>query len=194
MAEERQRPNAITESSGVVHKGVLDKFKDNFIKQDIHVVKDKLVDNVLIPSIKRIISDTISNGIDMILYGEVQNKNSWGFPNSSSGFSKISMIPYNSIFEKKKPMEQQSANEVYEYGRVTVASMEAAKDVIRQMREICDLYHNVRVADLYDLVKLVPNGTDNRYGWTDFSTATFRMLPDGRYLIVTPPVELLQTK
>jgi hypothetical protein len=198
MAEEvEKRVKEPIAQAEIARKNVFDKFKENFIKQDISVVKGKLVDDVIIPSIKKIVSDTISNGIDMILYGEVQGRG--GRPNGGT-FSNV-MFPYNSIYDNKgkggkvKPQQNQGSDnsQVYEYGKIVVGSMEQAKAIIRQLKEMKDIYGNVRVADLYDLGGLAPNSNDNRYGWTDVSSITFRMLSDGRYLIVTPPVELLQS-
>ena len=46
------------------------KFADIFITEDIANVKTYVFMDVLVPAIKKAISDIVTNGIDMILYGE----------------------------------------------------------------------------------------------------------------------------
>lgn len=51
-------------------KSEVQKFADVFISEDVNNVKSYIVMDVLVPAIKKAISDIVTNGIDMILYGE----------------------------------------------------------------------------------------------------------------------------
>ena len=51
-------------------KSEMQKFADVFISEDVNNVKSYIVMDVLVPAIKKAISDIVTNGIDMILYGE----------------------------------------------------------------------------------------------------------------------------
>ena len=50
-------------------KTEMSKFKDIFISEDASNVKSYVLMDVLIPAIKKAVSDIVTNGIDMILYG-----------------------------------------------------------------------------------------------------------------------------
>ena len=47
------------------------------------------------------------------------------------------------------------------------------------MDEIMEEYHIVRVADLYDLVGVTGDYTDNNYGWTNIRNAKIVRVRDG---------------
>ena len=55
-------------------KSEIKKFTDVFIAEDVTSVKNYIVNDVLIPAAKKAISDIVTNGIDMILYGEARGK------------------------------------------------------------------------------------------------------------------------
>ncbi len=48
-------------------KSEMQKFADVFISEDVNNVKSYIVMDVLVPAIKKAISDIVTNGIDMIL-------------------------------------------------------------------------------------------------------------------------------
>jgi len=51
-------------------KGEMQKFADIFIAEDASNVKSYILMEVLVPAVKKAISDMVTNGIDIILYGE----------------------------------------------------------------------------------------------------------------------------
>ena len=57
-------------------KSEASKLKDVFISEDVSNVKSYILMDVLIPAAKKAISDIVSNGIDMILYGETRGRKS----------------------------------------------------------------------------------------------------------------------
>lgn len=161
------------------------RFASRFIKEDASVIKDRIVDDAIIPSIKRIISDIV----DMVLYGEKRSTTSYS---SFSSGRLGQMISYGSMFDKKqKPAEVEQRP--VDIGQVTVPTREAAERCIEQMMEIESRYGHVRVSDLYDYFGEACSRTLNSYGWRNFASAKVKPLVDGRYLIVPPMMELLQT-
>ena len=55
------------------------------------------------------------------------------------------------------------------------------------MGELIDVYGQVTVADLYDLVGVTGNYTDNKYGWTNIRNAETIRVRDG-YMLKLPKV------
>ena len=60
-----------------------------------------------------------------------------------------------------------------------------ADAVLSRMDEIMEEYDIVRVADLYDLVGITGDYTDNKYGWTNIRDAKVVRVRDG-YKIQLP--------
>ena len=160
------------------------KFADVFITEDISNVKDYIIYDVLLPAAKKTISEIVSNGIDMMLYGETRSK-------SKSRGSKVS---YSKYYEDRDDDYRRSSRRSrvlgYDYEDVILESRREAEEVLNRMEDLIDTYGVVSVADLYDLVGISGNYTDNKYGWTNLRTAGIERTRDG-YLIVLPKVKPL---
>jgi len=160
-------------------KSEIRKFTDVFISEDIDNVKSYILLDVLIPAIKKAISDIVTNGIDMILYGET------GKTKSNSTASKVS---YRSYYDGRNGRRDYSAIRTkisYNYDDIIFDNRGEAEDVLSRMDELISTYGLVSVADLYDLVGVTGNYTDNKYGWTDIRSASVIRVRDG-YMLKLP--------
>lgn len=70
VQEERKNVKIVTGPVKVRKKSEVKKLADVFISEDAGKVKNYIFMDVLIPAVKKAISDIIINGVDMILYGE----------------------------------------------------------------------------------------------------------------------------
>lgn len=163
-------------------KNDIQKFADVFISEDVNNVKSYILLDVLVPAIKKAILDIVTNGIDMILYGES------GRTKKNSTSSKIS---YRSYYDKENDQKHSynspAVKSGYSYDDIILDNRGEAEDVLSRMDELVATYGIVSVADLYDLVGITGNYTDNKYGWTDVRSATVVRTRDG-YLIKLPKV------
>jgi len=160
-------------------KSEIRKFTDVFISEDIDNVKSYILLDVLIPAIKKAISDIVTNGIDMILYGET------GKTKSNSTASKVS---YRSYYDGRNGRRDYSAIRTkisYNYDDIIFDNRGEAEDVLSRMDELISTYGLVSVADLYDLVGVTGNYTDNKYGWTNIRNASVIRVRDG-YMLKLP--------
>ena len=161
-------------------KSEIKKFTDVFIAEDVTSVKNYIINDVLIPAAKKAISDIVTNGIDMILYGEARGRDR----RRDSG----SRVSYTKYYERDRDREYDRRRErrsVYDYDDIILESRREAEDVLNRMDDLIDAYGMVSVADLYDLVGITGNYTDNKYGWTNLRNAEVRRTRDG-YLIKLP--------
>lgn len=161
-------------------KSEVKKFADVFIAEDITSVKDYIVNDVLIPAAKKAISDIITNGIDMILYGEARGKDR----RRDTG----SRVSYTKYYERDRDRDYdrgRTRRSVYDYDDIILDTRGEAEDVLNRMDDLIDAYGMVSVADLYDLVGISGNYTDNKYGWTNLRNAEVRRTRDG-YLLKLP--------
>ena len=67
---EKKVEAVITGTAKTRKKGEMQKFADVFIAEDANNVKSYILMEVIIPAVKKAISDIVTTGIDMILYGE----------------------------------------------------------------------------------------------------------------------------
>lgn len=161
-------------------KSEVRKFADVFIAEDITSVKDYIVNDVLIPAAKKAISDIITNGIDMILYGETKGRD-----RRRDGSSRVSYTKYYERDRDRDYDRSRIRRSVYDYDDIILDTRGEAEDVLNRMDDLIDAYGMVSVADLYDLVGISGNYTDNKYGWTNLRNAEVRRTRDG-YLLKLP--------
>lgn len=146
-----------------------DKFKDEFISQDAKNIKTYVVGDVLIPAIKKALTDIVTNGINILLYGEAKRDN---------GRSISDRVSYRSYYDTPRSSVTRASN-VYDYDDIILESKSEADEVLARMDELMATYGLVRVADLYDLVGITGNFTDNKYGWTNIRSAEVVHVRDG---------------
>ena len=161
-------------------KSGFQKFTDEFISEDAKNIKSYVFGEVLIPAIKKAISDIVTDGIDMILYG------SSGRGARRSTADKVS---YRNYYDRKdpRPVDRYDSGygSSYSYDDIILNSRGEAEDVLSRMDELMETYGLVRVADLYDLVGISGSYTDNKYGWTNIRNAQIVHVRDG-YMIKMP--------
>lgn len=159
-------------------KNEIRKFADVFISEDASNVKSYVFMDVLIPAIKKAISDIVTNGIDMILYGET------GRTKKNSTASKIS---YRSYYERENDRRNStpSIRNAYSYDDIIIETRGEAEEVLLRMDELVATYGMVSVADFHELVGITGNYTDVKYGWTDIRNASIIRVRDG-YKIKLP--------
>ena len=176
--EKRVEKPVVTGKAVVKKKSAFSKFADEFISEDAKNVKSYVLGEVLIPAVKKAISDIVTDGIDMILYG------------GSRGDRKRSTadrVSYRSYYDSSRSSRDTRSVTTARYTTddIVLTSRAEAEDVLARMDELMDTYGLVRVADLYDLVGITGNYTDNKYGWTNIRNAEIVRVRDG-YIIKMP--------
>lgn len=159
-------------------KSGVSKITDIFISEDIANVKSYIVMDVLVPAVKKAISDIVRDGIDMILYGESRGRKS----SSASGY--VSYRDYSRSDDRDRFRDSRRRSS-YAHDDIILDSRGEAEEVLTQMDELIDTYGNVSVADLYDLVGKSSEYTDNKYGWTNIRNAEPIRVHDG-YMLKLP--------
>ena len=153
------------------------KLTDVFIAEDAANVKNYVLFDVIVPSIKKALYDLVVGALDMTLFGGRGGSNS-----KRSISDKVSYRDYNSISKRD---ERSYGNTVTTSGYSYDDTRGEAESVLSRMDEIIDEYDSVRVADLYDLVGITGDYTDNKYGWTNIRNARVVRTRDG-YKIEMP--------
>lgn len=176
---EKKVEKVVTGAVKVKKKSDVRKFADVFISEDISNVKNYILMDVLVPALKKAVSDIVTNGIDMILYGET---------GKSRRTTNASYVSYNRFSDRRDSVSTSGVRRAtvgYSYDDITVDTRAEAEEVLSRMGDLIDMYGLVTVADLYDLVGVTGNYTDNKYGWTNIRNAEPVRVRDG-YMLRLP--------
>ena len=153
------------------------KFTDVFISEDAASVKSYVVMDVLIPAIKKAISDIVTNGIDMILYGD---------SGRSRRSSNISHVSYRNYYDDRRDDRRDTRiKNKFDYDDLVFETRGDVEAIRERMDDIIDRYGFVTVADLYDMADLTAPYTSNKYGWTNIRNAEPVRVRDG-YILKLP--------
>ena len=163
-------------------KSSMTKFADVFVAEDASNVVDYIWMDVLIPTIKNTISDIITNGVDMMLWGAVKGNK------RRSSNTYVSYRDYSS--RDRRDDRTVTRRSGYSFDDIVIPSRREADEVLEKMDEIIDRYDIVSVSDYYDLVGETGNYTDNKYGWSSLRTAEVVRVRDG-YIIKLPKPKVI---
>ena len=153
-------------------KNGFSKFMSGFVANETHDIKTYLFKDVVVPTIKKTITDVV----DMILYGGRTSRR------GSSG----PKISYRSFYDDPRDSRPDPRlAQAYSYEEVILETRGDAEEVLDHLNNILDEYKIVSVADLYDLVGMARNFTDNKYGWTNLASADVVRTRDG-YMLKLP--------
>ena len=179
---EKKKVEKVVRGNVKTKKKKSSSIKDVFISEDAANVKSYVFLDVLVPAIKKAISDVVRDGIDIILWGEARSKK------SSSNASYVSYSSYSGRDRRDERRYSDSrVRSAYSYDDIILETRGEAEDVLDRMGELIDTYGIVSVADMYDLVGISGNYTDNKYGWTNLRNAE-PIRVNGGYLLKLPKV------
>ena len=178
--EEKKIEKVVKGPVKVKKKGELSKLADIFISEDAKNVKSYVLMDVLVPAIKKAISDIVTDGVDMILYGTS------GRGKKRSTAEKIS---YRSYYDRRDDDRRPSSDRTtrrYSYDEVTIDTRGEAEEVLTRMGEVIDTYGVISVADFYEMVGVKSEYTDHKYGWNSIRNADIVRVVGGGYMIRLP--------
>lgn len=160
------------------------KFLDVFISDDIHNVKDYLMNDIAVPMIKK----GLMGALAMIL-----NVDSDVYHDRRRGESKVSYRKYyDDPRDSRKTARRDEPRPRFDTDEIEFKSEDAAKDVLFSMRDALREYKVVSVSDMYDLADLPQPYTSESYGWTNLDHAYTQPIGGGWYVIRMPkamPIE-----
>lgn len=152
-------------------------------------ILEYVIIEVLIPAAKNMLYDAGSMGLERALYGAFRPKSRADRP--GSGY-----VPYNRV--KRSPSAAEYGQHVlsprtkarHEFDDLILATRGEAEEVLDQLIELIELYDQATIADLYSLVGLSGEFTDNKWGWYDLSSASVRHVRGG-YMLVLPRTQAI---
>lgn len=182
-AEEQteKRVQKVVTGNVKTRKNEVRKFTDIFISEDAANVKSYIFMDVLVPAIKKAISDIVTDGIDMILYGGTGG----GRKKTSSG----SKVSYRSYYDDRRDDRRETSyrdRNRFDYDDIEFDYRGDAEAVRSEMMDCIERYGMVTVADMYDMAGQTAPYTSSKFGWTSIRTAEVKRVRGGKYIIELP--------
>lgn len=172
-------------------KGLFKKITETFIEDDSKSVGDYVIHDVMVPAAKSMVSDMISGGIEMLLFGGRRGSRtmrdrgrSYVNYNSASYRGMSRDVPTRHEREMGRSMSY-SGRSRHDFDEIILETRGEAEEVLSHLVDLTLDYDVATVADLYDLVGITSNFTDNKYGWTDLGRASVSRVRGG-YVIDLP--------
>jgi hypothetical protein len=189
--EEKEEPRKIEKviKGKVVQrkKSIGKRFVETFVGDDFNNISSYVIHDVLIPSAKSAISDMVQGGIEMLLFGERKGSRT----KREQGRSYVSYNSYSSNSPRREDRPDTSRNRArHNFDDIILNTRGEAEEVLSHLVDLTIDYGQASVSDLYDLVGITGNFTDNKYGWTDLSSASVSRAREGYLLNLPKPILL----
>lgn len=155
----------VTSQVTVKKQNDLSKFGKKLFSEDAKSVGEYVVNDVVVPSIKKLIVDSVKNAIDYFIYGGKTSNNSSGLKN----------VSYQNYYTGRPSNTTSNATytkpNIYAINDVIFNDRGEAETVLLRLKEAVERYGMVSVGDFYDCISQPSKYTDQKYGWRDLSTA-----------------------
>lgn len=163
----------------VQKKSAIKEALRTFFVQDLPEIAEHLVVDVAIPAAKNAITDMVTQGIQQLLYGEVDPRR-----RSTSGYTSYSRSSRdyrgNAYYESRRTERRESRkSKPTNVEDLVFDTRGDAVDVIEYVAETIEEYGQVSVADLMSSVGIQPRYTDERWGWTTTDAFELRQIREG---------------
>lgn len=178
--ETEKRAKKVVTGDVAIKKNEGRKIVSMFVSEDVHSVKNYVVEEVIVPMIKNGIVEAAKTFIEMIFLGSDKTERR----RTSLG----DRVSYRRYYDDRNSIRYEdpvSSSNKFDYRDIVLKKRVDAERVILEMKGILKGYGIVRIGDLYDLVDENPPHTAFDYGWTDLSRAAVKPVRDG-YMIVLP--------
>lgn len=185
----------------VKKKSNLDRIKEEFFGDKPDSVKNYVLYEVVIPSVKSLISSAVTGGINALLYGSGNAVPS----NGARIYSGRDSAPWTSTASPRRIDYGSASRNAYhnslarrqiQVDDITFETREEAQYAIDRMQEYIDAYGSVSVLRYYDICGVSANFAQDNYGWTSTRDMFINSYFDhesgnAAYQIVMPPAVAL---
>ena len=185
----------IVTTSGTVRKASLgSRMRETFAGEGARETGTYVFFDVIIPAVKAMVFDTITQGADRILFGgrDVIRSGMANAPRTKTNYNQISTRAANNYpgrnFEGGGREISRQARNNHRFDEILLDSRGEAEMVLDTMQDLISRFQWVSVPEFYSMVDVTAEFTDEKWGWTNISTAQIRP-SRGKYVILLPSPE-----
>ena len=166
------------------------QLSETFLEDDARSVGDHLFWDILIPAAKNLVSDMVTNAIDMFFWGgDGGRRDTRTYRDRGKSY-----VSYSSCYERDRKRDRYSVSASdhrrnrgvrYDFSDIIFDNRRDAEEVLSIMIDHLDQYDEVTVADFYDLAGQDSTYTDRDWGWDNLGSSYVDRVRDG-YIIKFP--------
>lgn len=178
--EQKKVEKVISGKATIKPKGELAKFFETFFAEDLSKVKDYLLKDVIVPTIKDTIWTVIARGSERMLYGEAGHA-----PKNS----KLPYVNYNSLFKQtpSSTPSNSSSNSQYGVDNIILEDRGDAERLLAAMKGHIEQFGEVSISTLYEFMdEPIGDFVSTRWGWRSLNTAGIMRTSNGGYKLDLP--------
>lgn len=203
--EVREKPQQILDKAPKKRKkGLMERLVVGFLgPEGLPGIGRYLNEEIIVPSIKNIIVESVTSGINMAVFGDkgaTGRSRNYAQPHDpnrrtykpSTNYAKPTRT---SRFTSAQPEPSSRTRQVrgvrYMVDDFPIDSRMKANEILVTLREFADRYDYVSVGEYYDMIGVESQHTDHNYGWSYDDIAehgTVTTMRGGGYLVNLPPV------
>lgn len=188
IPEKKAIEKVVTGTVVVKKKSLGQKIKDTFIEADFRSVAHYVVTGVLIPAARNMIVDAATKGVERMMYGDrTPPRGGYGPPRMTYGGTPL-RTDYRAPQTRPPvtgPRYPRAGSNDY-----IIPTREEAMSVLQSMHDILEMYTEVTVSDLHELMGIPTNHVEQKWGWRHLVGSTVRPDRDG-FLLELPQAEPL---
>lgn len=171
-------------------KSLADKFSETFLSEDVGNVKEYVFKDIVVPAVKDLLFDSITNTIQMIIFGTTSKRGSGGY--GYNDYRKYSSNKSN--FNKYSTDPGYRNRDRFDFSGLEFNERRDAERVLYMLYDYIHAFGHATVADYYNAfdikqlraLGIYPAYTDGDWGWTDVSEVTIRRAPGGMWYLTLP--------
>lgn len=160
---------------------------------DFRSVADYVFLDVMIPAARDMFVDAGEAGLRRMFYPD-DSPGRRGHSRNRGGPHGSRHTPYHRMSDPRRRDEPRTvsrqARARHDFDEIILENRVEAEEVLDRLFERIEEYGTATVADLYDLVGMTGDYTDNKYGWTGLATASVSRTKGG-YVLDLPRPEVL---
>jgi hypothetical protein len=166
----------------VVEKNRKGSFRKLFQGGDIRSAWDYVLADVIVPSIKKLVVDTISNGTSRTVYGENGPRPGVGNRPYTPYANQYATRTIDRVFAPSTPRQAMPSTSIDD---IVIPDAADAETVLLMLLETVSDHGRASVADFKELVGLPTTYVDNNWGWTSLTGSEVRQTREG-YVLELP--------
>lgn len=158
---------------------------DTFLPDDTSSIKDYVIFDVLVPTIKR----GLDEAFHMLLFNGAPTER------RSTSSQRVTFSTNKTPYHDPGSIGRGSSKTIrstYEYNDIIFEYREDALSVLRTLDGLIEQYHNCSVQDLFSAADLECDYTANDWGWYDIRSAEVVPVRGGGYMIRFPKIQPLK--
>lgn len=175
-----------------VHKqSLLKRIGKSILEDGIAMARERAINDIIIPGFKSLIFDTVTEMFDIMLFGNSERP-SEGSRRRSSGSRRSERVSYSDYYDgrSRRGSERYVRESLYEPDDIILDTRNDARAVLDELDMAIRKYGQASVADLYDIVGVTSEWTDNKYGWTSLRGVAIKPVRNG-FMLDLPRTQVL---